>query len=160
VIPALLALHNLEEALTFPRFLPRVRAMLPEPYQAAAVAVSDDSMRVALLVATLVPLAITAWTQRRPESRAALWAALLVQAVLALNVVSHVATATMLRGYSPGLITALAVNAPFSVYFFRRAARERWLSRRALLWLAPAAILVHGPLLVGLVLSTARFVRD
>jgi len=28
----------------------------------------------------------------------------------------------------PGLVTALAVNAPFAVYCFRHVVRERWVS--------------------------------
>jgi hypothetical protein len=159
-IPAFLALHNLEEALTFPHFLPHVRDALPEPLQPLAAAVTDDSLRVALLVATAVPLGIVAWARRRPTSRAALWCALLVQSVLALNVASHVVIAAfLLRGYSPGLLTAVAANLPFSIYLLRRAVSEQWLPRYALAWLAPAALVVHGPRLVALVLSTATRVR-
>jgi hypothetical protein len=156
-IVALLALHNLEEALTMPRYLPAVRARAPAPVARLAADVSPEGLRVALAVATLVPLAVVAWAWARPRSRAALWAALLVQATAALNVASHVVTAAVvLRGYAPGVATALALELPFSVWLFRRAARERWLARGALLALAPAAVVVHGPLLAGLLLLVAR----
>jgi hypothetical protein len=46
--------------------------------------------------------------------------------------------------------TVRGVNLPFSLYVLRRAWRERWYSRRALVALAPVAVVLHGPLLVGL----------
>ena len=46
--------------------------------------------------------------------------------------------------------TALLLNLPLSLYVFRTAARNAWLPRRALLALVPGALLVHGPLLLGL----------
>ena len=55
-----------------------------------------------------------------------------------LNVLWHVATAALVfNGYAPGLLTAILINLPFSVYLLRRAASERWVSRGAM-W-APAA---------------------
>jgi hypothetical protein len=71
-------------------------------------------------------------------------------ATIALNVGSHVVSSiAIVRGYAPGLVTAVLVNAPFAVYLFRRASRERWLPRRAILWTIPAALVLHGPVLVG-----------
>jgi hypothetical protein len=63
----------------------------------------------------------------------------------------------LFRGYAPGLVTALLLNLPFSLYLLRRAARERWLDRGALWTLAPAALLVHGPMLSALLLATERW---
>ena len=65
----------------------------------------------------------------------------------------------LLRGYGPGLATAILVNLPFSVYLFRRATGEHWFSVRALFSLIPAAIILHGPALVGLIALTGFLVR-
>lgn len=156
-VAGLLALHNLEEALTVPRYLPAVRARFPAARVAAELAPAE--VLAALAVVTVVPLAVVAWAVARPRSRAALWGALVLQATVLLNVAPHVAGAVALGGYAPGVATALAINLPFSVYLLRRAARERWLGRRALLALVPGAVVVHGPLLVGLVLLAARLRR-
>jgi len=125
-----------------------------------AAGLSYPRLLVALAAATLVPLAVVAWAQRRAAPPAALWGALLVQAVVLLNVVAHVATAVLLtRGYTPGLATAVVVNLPFSLYLLRRAERERWLGRGALVALAPAALAVHGPLLLALLMLAATAAR-
>jgi hypothetical protein len=159
LIPILVLLHNTEEALTFPRYLPIVQERAPDFVKPYLAGITYPTMLWALTLATLVPLAVVVWAVARPSSRVALWFAVTLQAVVAINVVSHVlAAAFLLRGYSPGVATAVLVNAPFSVYFYRRAAREHWLPRRALLSTWPAAVFIHGPGLLG-IFALARFLQ-
>jgi hypothetical protein len=85
---------------------------------------------------------------------------LLIQATVLLNVVWHAAAAVVLfGGYAPGVVTAVLLNLPFSVYLLGRSAREHWLSARALWALVPAAIVLHGPLLAALLVFTERWPR-
>lgn len=153
LIPVFQALHNAEEALTFPEAVPGLPERLPGALRPIVAEITVERLRAALLIATVVPLGLVVWARLRPRSAAALWAALLTQAVVALNVVWHLAAALFVaRGYSPGLLTALGVNLPFSIYLFARARREAWLSERALAALLPAALIVHGPVLAGAIL--------
>jgi hypothetical protein len=108
----------------------------------------------------VIPFIVAVWAYVRPESRAALWSLLLIQTVVLVNVFSHAAVAAfVLHGYAPGVLTALAINLPFSIYLLRRAARENWLSKRALSLLLPSALVVHGPILVGLMILAGIVVR-
>lgn len=158
LVPLLLALHNAEEAVFFPRYLPFVLSRLPPGWRAVAGPVTSGQVWLALAIVTAVALGLCAWSQWRPGSRTALWLLLLLQATVLLNVLWHVAAATVLfRGYAPGLVTALLLNLPFSLYLFRLAARERWLGRGALWAIAPAALVVHGPLLSALLVATERW---
>lgn len=150
LVPVVLAVHNAEEALAFRRFLPRLASSLPGPLRLIEQRLTFGSMLAVLVLVTLVGVAVALWSTFRPRSQVALWAVFAVVATIALNVGSHVVSAiAIVRGYAPGLVTAALVNAPFAVYLFRRAAREHWLSRRALLWTIPAALALHGPVLVG-----------
>jgi len=152
-IPVALALHNAEEAATFTHYLPLVRARLLDFAQPFADRVGDPDLRVALVWATIVPFLVIAWATVRPTSVAARWSTLAVQAVVALNVVSHVLVAgVLLGGYAPGLVTALVTNAPLSFVLFRRAIRERWIPAWSWWLLPPAAVVIHGPVLIGLLL--------
>ena len=157
MVPVLLAMHNAEEALFFPRYLPFVLARLPAGWQAVAAPLTTGQVWLALAVVTALGVAASAWAERRPASPAALWPVLLMQATMLVNALWHVAVAIVLfRGYAPGLVTALLLNLPFSVYLLRRAAAERWVGRPALWALLPGAILLHGPLLATLLLATER----
>ena len=160
LIPILLAVHNAEEALLFPRYLPLVLGRLPEGWRALAGALTLGQVGTALALVTLIPLLLVIWATRRPESAVPLWLLLLVQATVLLNVLWHVSTAMVVfDGYAPGLMTAVLINLPFSVYLLGRAARERWVSRGAMWALLPGALLLHGPLLSGLLLLTERLDR-
>jgi hypothetical protein len=139
-----------EEALAFRTYLPRTGDLLPEPLASVAATLSYPLMLVALAVvsvlAFLVALAAATW----PQSPRALWALLALEGVVALNVIAHVLTAVLVfHGYGPGLATAILVNAPFAIYCFRRALRERWVSTAALGAIVPAALILHGPILIG-----------
>jgi hypothetical protein len=145
-----------EEALAMPHYLPVAQSRAPQILQPLLTAVSVPAFLVAVSLATLAPLVIVTWAALRPDARWAHWAAAVVQATLALNVLSHVASVVAMRGYAPGAATAVLLNLPFSVYFFTRAARLGWLSPRALWATIPAAIIVHGPGLIGLLALSRR----
>jgi hypothetical protein len=157
-VPILLALHNAEEAIFFPRYLPFVLARLSSGLEAVAGPVTSGQVWLALAAITLLGFAVALWADRRPESRAAVWLLLLIQTTMLVNALWHLGAAVVLfGGYAPGLVTALLLNAPFAIYLLRRARAEGWLSRRALWALLPAALVVHGPLLSVLLLATERF---
>lgn len=67
------------------------------------------------------------------------------------------------RAYNPGLLTAVAINLPFSVYFIRCALVNGWASQRSL-WImlatAPVGMIIYvaislwtGKLLAGWILK-------
>ncbi|MCC7241231.1 MAG: HXXEE domain-containing protein [Acidobacteria bacterium] len=160
MVALLFAIHNAEEALTAARYRPIARAALPEVLGPVLAGVTDPAQLGTLLLVTLIPAVLATWAQNRPGSHHARWAMLLVQGVLLLNVVWHVAVATLVfGGYAPGLATALAVNLPFSVYLFRRAGTEAWVGRRALMAIVPSALLVHGPILARLLFAIGAINR-
>lgn len=144
LVPLLLTLHNLEEAVFMKGFLDRFAARIP-----ILPTVTYGQFLLALAVVTLAPYAFAASGPLERRSRA-FFLTLGTQMVVLLNVLSHVATAIYVRGYEPGLVTALLVNLPFSVFLFRRAWRGSWVTFRDMAWLLVAALLVHGPGLIGL----------
>jgi len=159
LIPALLAVHNLEEAATMPRFLQSIASRAPGAIGTVLAQVDFHGFVVALVIATILPLAVVWWVWARPTSGAAVWTALCVQAVVAVNALWHVVAAIAVRGYTPGLATAVIVNVPFSMYLLRRASVERWTSRAALALVLPAALVVHGPVLLALLFVTGALKR-
>ena len=157
LVPVLAAVHNMEEAVAFPRYLPLVLERVPQAWRAIAGPITLGQVWAALGLVTLIPFALAIWTALRPELAAPVWLLLLIQATLLLNVLWHVSAATVLfDGYAPGLVTAVLVNLPFSIYLIWRAAKENWLSPRARWALLPSAVVVHGPVISALLLLTER----
>ena len=143
LIPVLLTLHNAEEAFFIPRALRTVLHRVP--VQFTNLVPTPRQMYGALALATVVPWLIWLVGAARRETRAGVAALLLIQCVVLVNVAWHLGAATWLRGYAPGLATALALNLPFSIWLLQRSWRERWIDRRMLVAFLPLAVLLHGP---------------
>ena len=157
LVPACMAGHNLEEAVTLPRYLPLVMGRLPDTWRLIVGPISIGQVWTALAVVTLIPIVLASWATLRPGLTAPVWLLLLIQTTLLLNVLWHVGAAIVLfDGYAPGLVTAILLNLPFSIHLLRRAAEENWVSSRARWALLPSAVVAHGPLLSGLLLLTER----
>jgi hypothetical protein len=153
LLPVAIAVHHLEEAVWLPRYVPSVMASLPVGLQDAVGPLSARDVRLALGLATAIPLGVSVWAASAPVSRAARWLLVAFWAALLLNVAWHVSAALFfLPGYAPGVVTAVAVNLPLSAIVLRQASHEDWVSPRGRRALLPAAIALHVGGTIGLLL--------
>jgi hypothetical protein len=153
LVPVLLTIHNLEEALVMPAFIERRNASVPGPMREILPPVTYRQFLTALIIITVIPYLIALlWIGRRW----AVYALLGLQVVMLINVFAHILMALFLKGYAPGLVTALLINLPFSLYLLRRAVREGWISMRAAVWMFPIGLLIHGPALAALMLLSGK----
>lgn len=152
IVPAALLLHNLEEALTIRGALPQMQAQVSSGLGHPVRLPSAEQYWLALGLLTLAGLGLflLAWWRD-----SAAYALVVLQAVMALNVVTHVIGSVLLGGYAPGLVTALLVEAPASAVVYRRLQRAGWMTRHQWTLLPGFAVLLHGPGLLGL-LAVAR----
>ncbi|MEA2707291.1 MAG: hypothetical protein QOH22_2079 [Gemmatimonadaceae bacterium] len=150
LVPVLLTFHNAEEAFAFRSYMPRMGALLPEPFATFEASLSYSTMLAALTVLSVLAFLVAVGVSARPQSRGMLWVLLVLEAAVAVNVIAHlIGAVAIFHGYGPGLATAVFINAPFAIYAFRRARREQWLSVSALRSTLPAALVLHGPVLLG-----------
>jgi len=105
--------------------------------------------RFVVAVAILLALICWAcWGATRPGAGAGgrRWVVIAL-AVLFLNVFTHTAQSIWIGGYTPGVITAIAVALPYTLYMGRRLLAAGWLRPIAAQGLLTAAVLL---LLAGL----------
>ena len=156
LVPILFAVHNLEEGALMKRYLPAARAAMPARLKQVIGTYNHRQFVALLAVITAIAFLIAIFGDiGRPGSTGG-YALLAIQATMLLNVASHVAAAFVMRGYSPGLVTAILVNLPFSLWIIAVAWGEHWYAAAALLWLVPWALLLHGPVLLGLLRAATR----
>jgi hypothetical protein len=141
-------LHNAEEAAMVARYLPVVRARLPAALQ--GMTPTPEQLYGALAVVTAIPVALALFAHWRATRRWATYGLLIVAAVLLVNVVWHLGAAAWLGGYAPGLVTAVVVNLPVTSVALGRARRRGLVSRHGLWRLLVIAVVIHGPVLIGL----------
>lgn len=147
VIPLALSVHNLEEAYSIGRALPRLEATWTRILGRPLVLPTAQQYDVALVIVTGLAFGLLLLARLWDPASYAL---VVLQAVMTLNVLTHVVGAALLGGYAPGVVTALVVEAPTSAAVFHRVRHARWMSP-VQWWLLPLlAILLHGPALLGL----------
>jgi len=123
VFPIAVTLHNAEEAIWMHGWAANhLEDVVGRPPGATEI-------RAALVVLTVAAFVATYLSVRRgPES---IWAYLTfgyIIAMLANVFVPHVPAAIVVRGYAPGVVTAVLLNLPLMSYVALRAVRDRWVS--------------------------------
>lgn len=123
LFPIAVTLHNGEEAISMPGWDLRHAAQLP------VHAPSALAIRIALLALALAAFVVTYLSARSgPQG---VWAYLTfgyIVAVLVNVVAPHVPASIVVRGYAPGVVTAVLINLPVMSVLAVRAVRERWVS--------------------------------
>lgn len=117
LVPVLLAIHNVEDALLIARRLENAKLPIRLPLRAPQFVVT-------FFAAT--------------ESQSGYWffAVVAIQAIMFLNAfLPHIAVTFSFRRYQPGVVTTILFNIPFSLYFFRRVISSGSFSRSGLLLL-------------------------
>lgn len=147
IIPVALLVHNLEEAYAIGAALPELEATWGRLLGHSLTLPSAQQYDYALAIVT--GIAFGALLLARLWDPAS-YALVVLQAVMTLNVLTHVLGAVFLGGYAPGVVTAVFVEAPTSGVVFRRLRESRWMSRVQWRLLPFLAALLHGPALVGL----------
>lgn len=153
IIPAAFLVHNVEEAVMISPKLPVVQATLRGVVGPWATVPSAGQYVAVLVILTLAVFAL--WRAALRHDGLA-YGLVVFQATMTLNVLNHVGGAVLLKGYAPGIVTALFVEAVTSVVVFRRVRRAGWMSRRQWRWAAIWALVLHGPIFYGLGLLVLR----
>jgi hypothetical protein len=147
IIPAAFLVHNVEEAVMIPPMLPVVQAALRGVVGPWVTLPSAGQYMAVLVILTLAVFAL--WLSALRHDGLA-YGLVVFQATMALNVLNHVGGAVLLRGYAPGIVTAVLVEAVTSVVVFWHVRQAGWMSRRQWRWAAIWAVVLHGPVFYGL----------
>ena len=119
-----LCLHNAEEWLTFGAYRDRSAATLTALLGRPIVVPSAATFHALLVAATLVGagVAVGAGVGRASEAKRRLLSVFAF--VLLVNIaVPHVPAAMLMGGYAPGVVTAVLINLPISLWALRRLSR-------------------------------------
>jgi len=151
LVPILITIHNLEEAVFMPAILDKRNSSIPNFLHGLLPPITYGQLLVALFIMTAIPYLI-AWfaNPERERAEAGIFLLLGVQVMMLVNVFAHTGMAILIGGYAPGVVTAIAINLPFSIYLLRRAIRERWVSGRAMALIVVVGVVLHA---IGLPLT-------
>lgn len=114
--PLAFLIHDCEEIVTMERFVRENSERFPKFLRNIA-AITTRQFTLAVVVLLVLTL-LAAYLATRPQRQMDLFT--LVLAIFLVHILGHVAQTVFFRGYTPGLITALLVVLPYSLYGFHR----------------------------------------
>jgi hypothetical protein len=146
LVPIFLTLHNLEEALTMPHWVPAHLPFLQSKFFFFRyLHFSSPQLFLSLSSVTIFPLLLSRYAIVYMKESRRIKTMFVLQSIIFWNAfVPHLAGALLLGMYNPGTITAVVITIPFSFYFFHRTVHDKLIdctSRRKLLLLGGGAYL-------------------
>ncbi len=157
LLPLAFVIHDGEEILTMPGWIARNRPVLDRIAEAGALArrvvenlaSTTSAVTAAVLAELTVILLVTFLAQRRLHRGPAMYAYAAMLGVFFLHSVTHVGSAIVLRSYTPGVVSAILVVPPASIYVYRRLLSAGLLTRRSAAWSAAAGAALVVPAVVA-----------
>ena len=110
------SIHNLEEALTMSKWYELNEGKLPIT-EYVQISTIQQIFPIALIIATLLLLMISILTVYKKWDFRILG---IVLGIFLVNAIQHIMVTIVFRGYSPGVITALIINLPLSIFMIRK----------------------------------------
>lgn len=150
LIPIFLAVHNLEEFFILKCALPGPIPQSPEWMHRLLPVITAGQFAAALIVVTLIPCVFLIVGLITSRWRMPVLILIQIQVFVFLNIFVHVIGAFLSGAFSPGLVTAVLINFPFSLFVFRHAWKERWVGLKALALMFPIGLMTLGPGIIGL----------
>jgi hypothetical protein len=134
-VPLTIVIHNGEEALTMPRWAAENLLTVAQQFSVHISRVpTADELYVALAMGALVPLLVALVAFLSGPRTLALYLLAGIQGIMLANAfVPHLVGTIILRRYTPGVVTAVLVIIPFSIFWFHRIRRRGFAERRPLI---------------------------
>jgi len=131
-VPLVISIHNGEEALTMPRWAAEHLMGVAQLFSIHISRVpTADELYAALAMGTLMPLLVALAAFLSGPRTLPLYLLAGIQGIMLTNAfVPHLVGTMMLGQYTPGVITAVLVVIPFSVFWFRRIVKRGFAERR------------------------------
>jgi len=118
LVPLFFAIHNIEEV----PFMAKWAEKLDSPMHPK---VTTRQFAIAVTFLTLGSIIITFFATREPDNYIGTILVLAIQAILFVNAFApHIVMTVKMKLYSPGLVTAVLINIPFTIYLFVLAINE------------------------------------
>jgi hypothetical protein len=152
-------LHNTEEAIAASRMIELMQSRAPSLLRDFYAGIAVSELRISLLILTTLFVLVAGIAARSPAKVSSAYVMLVFGGFIGLNALVHVVLSFAFRTYMPGLLSALLLTLPASVVLLARGRRERWVSPRLYWTIFPAAVLIHGPIMVGFLRASIGVAR-
>ncbi|WP_235674880.1 HXXEE domain-containing protein [Bacillus mycoides] len=151
LIPILFALHNAEEYYFFPEM------KYLQPIHMEENMWKKQYFFTALCVLTVIVVFLV-YVHSICKKKVTLYILLVIQAMIFMNGWLHIASAIVLERYVPGLVTAVILILPFSLFWFREGIRGGWWKLKHVIASCAVGVLLLFPVIVSILFFSKMIV--
>ena len=152
--PAAFVIHDAEEVATIGPWLKLHRSQLPEPVQ-SLMNITTREFAIAVVVLALGFTLAAAHGAKSAHHKRLSIPFLLIAGAFVANGLTHVLQAAAVRGYAPGIVTAVFLVLPYGVGLERSLVTSHLATRRTCLLALAAGVVLQVPLVL-LAIAAAR----
>jgi hypothetical protein len=140
-------IHNIEELVTVNFWIKENLHLLPLFLKTTITTYIINDLKsfyiIAISFATLFPLVVCIWANNTSNFKITSFLMITMSWVLLINALQHIFTTLIVSKYSPGFLTALFINLPFSSYLLYRFYKEKSITKRKIILFMPIGLLVY-----------------
>ncbi|WP_243764015.1 HXXEE domain-containing protein [Bacillus sp. XF8] len=151
LIPILFAFHNAEEYY----FFPEMKYLQPIRMEENTGQKEYFFIALCLLTAIVFLLVCAHFIFKK---KVLLYILLVIQAMIFMNGLFHIGGAILIERYVPGLITALVLIVPFSLFWFRQGIISDWWRLKHVVASCVVGVVLLFPIIVGIWLFSKMIV--
>jgi hypothetical protein len=150
LLPVVYLVHNIEEGLSMIGWLGEHSSALPELFGKLLPESFWEKFSIirtiALIIAVLLPLALAFFHRYKEKYKFVVLLFVFAGWITFINGIQHIIFTLLLQTYTPGVVTALFINLPFSLGLVISIEREfPWLDKQRIKWLT-ISIICYLPL--------------
>lgn len=151
LIPILFAFHNAEEYYFFPEM------KYLQPIHMEENMWEKQYFFMALCVLTVIVVFLVC-VHSICKKKVTLYILLVTQAMIFMNGWFHIIGAIVIERYVPGLVTALVLIIPFSLFWFREGIESDWWKLKHVIASCAVGVLLLFPVIVGILFFSKMIV--
>lgn len=156
LLPPVFLAHDLEEIVMLAPWLARHRSRLAELATknrlarrlVASIDLTPAQFSLAVIFELVIILAATLWAFFEIRPGAGFYFFLILLGAMFLHVFTHLAQPILFRGYTPGLVTAVSLVLPVSLYLYRRFFQAGLINWTTIAWTVPLGGVILLPVIL------------
>jgi hypothetical protein len=158
-VPVVILLHAVEQSVTIRQTLDAARTGMPRALRVMIPPVSAEQYMIACAVVVLAAFGVALLGRIESPRGFGPYALVAMTAALFCNACARAIASIVLDRYTSGLLTAVVVVVPFSVFLFWVSIRERWFPAGVLTLLVSVGLIFHIPIFFGVLFFSGFIAR-
>lgn len=148
----IITFHNIEEGITMVHWIKENAGLIPESILPLVKNENFETLvLMSLTIATILPISIFLYAIKKNFDKPIIHLLIFIVIIILINSFQHIINSIIVMGYTPGIITSILINLPFSIYILRQLLNNEKVEKRKLIRkYIPVTLILYLPAIVAI----------